>query len=57
LKNILRYKSTRTMDKPLVQMVIAGAVFGLVLYFVLIQVFKKAIIRMIGELTLKPNES
>lgn len=54
LKNILRYQDKRLGEKPIMQIIIAGAVFGLVAYFVLLQVFKKAIIRILGDMTLQP---
>ena len=38
----------------MLQMVIAGAIFGVVLYFALVQVFKDAILSIIGTLTLTP---
>jgi hypothetical protein len=54
LRNLLQYKDRTLKDKPILQMLIAGAIFGLVFYFALIQVFKEAILTMIGSLTLIP---
>ena len=54
LKNILRYDEKKTMDNPIMKIIIGGAVFGIVFYFVLLQVFKKAIIKIIGDLTTHP---
>lgn len=51
LKNILKYGEKKALEKPITQIIIAGAVFGLVFYFVFIQVFKKAIINIAGNLT------
>lgn len=56
LKSILRYQDKKLHEKPITQIIIAGVVFGLVLYVALIQVFKKAILKFLGELTLKPVE-
>jgi len=50
LKAIITYEQPKGLkDNPYVQIVIGSVVFGLVMYFVLLQVFKKAIVRMIGE--------
>lgn len=56
MKSILRYQDKKMLEKPLTQIIIAGLVFGLVLYVALIQVFKKAILRFLGELQLRPPE-
>lgn len=57
LRNLLKYKDKTLRDKPIIQMLIAGAIFGIVLYFALIQVFKEAILTFIGSLTLNPPTS
>ncbi len=57
MKSILRYQDKKFAEKPITQIIIAGVVFGLVLYIALIQVFKKAILKMIGQMTLVPPES
>jgi len=54
LRNLLKYKDKSLKDKPILQMIIAGGIFGLVLYFAMIQVFKDAILSFIGSLTLLP---
>ena len=54
LRNLLKYKDKTLKDKPIIQMIIAGGIFGIVLYFALIQVFKEAILQFIGTLTLQP---
>jgi hypothetical protein len=54
LRNLLKYKDRTLKDKPILQMIIAGGIFGVVLYFSLIQVFKEAILSFIGTLTLNP---
>jgi len=56
MKSILRYQDKKFAEKPIIQILIAGGIFGLVLYIALIQVFKKAILRMIGQMTLVPPE-
>lgn len=55
LRNILKYKDERAiMEKPLMQIIIGGLIFGIALYFGLMQVFKKAIIYMIGQFEIIP---
>jgi len=55
LKNILKYEeSQKILDRPITQIIISGAVFGLVFYFALLKVFEKAIINIIGSLNLIP---
>lgn len=55
LKAILKYREGRKLsDKPLLQMLTAGFLFGIVAYFVLIKVFEKAIFYMIGEFQVIP---
>ena len=55
LKSILKYKDGRKLsEKPLLQMIIAGAIFGLVGYFMLLQVFEKAILHFIGQFEIIP---
>lgn len=54
LRNLLKYKDRTLKDKPILQMLIAGGIFGIVLYFSLVQVFKEAILSFIGTLTLNP---
>lgn len=57
MKSILRYQDKKFTEKPITQIFIAGIVFGLVGYIMLIQVFKKAIIKMLGQMTLVPPEA
>lgn len=55
LRNILKYKDERAvMEKPLMQIIIGGLIFGIALYFGLMQVFKKAIVYMIGQFEIVP---
>ena len=56
LRNLLKYEDSKgALEKPLTQIIIGGLVFGLVLYFALIQVFKKAIIHMLGQFEITPS--
>lgn len=58
LKAILRTKDSKKLsEKPLLQMIIAGALFGIIAYFVLIKVFEKAIVNMIGQFQITPPEA
>jgi len=56
MKSILRYQDKKMLEKPLTQIILSGLVFGVILYIALIQVFKKAILKFMGELQLKPVE-
>ena len=57
LKSILKYRGDKKLsDKPLLQMIIAGLLFGFVLYFVMIKVFENAIIHMLGAFEIIPPE-
>lgn len=49
LRNILRYGSTKLMDKPIFKIVIASVLGGIAFYFAMLYVFKKAIIQIIGQ--------
>lgn len=54
LRNILKYRDRKALDKPLTQIIIGSLLLGVVFYFMLIRVFQKAILRIIGDLTLTP---
>jgi len=58
LKHLLKHEDDRKlMEKPFMQIIVAGLVFGIVGYFMFIQVFKKVVVTIIGELTLNPHEA
>jgi len=54
LRNILKYRDKKLAEKPIIQIVIGCCLLGVVFYFMLIRVFEKAIVRIIGDLTLTP---
>lgn len=55
LRTILKYRDKRKLsEKPIFQLFIGGFIFGIIAYFVLIKVFEKAIVYMIGNFTIIP---
>lgn len=58
LKAILKTKDrSKLSEKPLLKMILSGFIFGIIAYFVLIQVFEEAIINMIGQFQITPPET